>query len=440
MPLDVANLVNEITVNRELEAFGQSLRAARKRAKLTQQSLATAAGIDLATAQGIERGKGTVSPVLAVLQVLEQRPSGQPADTTLGRWIAEARRAAGLTQASLAGFIGVSKPTIIQIERGQGNLRSLFLATGALGLDMVLVPQLASQHRARLIHGDCLEVLPTLPDDSINAVIVDLPYSLTNLAWDEAIPLAPLWEQFRRVLKPTGAVILTASQPFTSELVISNRDWFKYSLVWEKSRATGFLQASKRHLRKHEDILVFSPGTIVSGNSRQTARNMTYNPQGLVELERPLRSRSGIMNGDTLTDTGGHNTLSPIYRPCYIKPTTKRNGAAAAAFNGKPIGGDGRDQTHTNYPTSVLRYPSETKPIHPTQKPLELMRYLVRTYSNPGDTVLDCCFGSGTTAVAAHLEGRKFIGIERDTGYFQMAKDRLERAMREGSRTPNVRF
>jgi len=415
MPFDFANLVNETTVNRELEAFGQSLRAARKRGKFTQQNLAVAAGIDIATVQGIERGKGTVSPMLAVLEVLEQRPSGKPADTTLGRWIAKARRAAGLNQASLAGLIGVSKPTIIQIERGQGNLRSLFLATGALGLDMALVPQLAPQHRARLILGDCMDVLPTLPDHSINAVIVDLPYSLTNLAWDEAIPLAPLWEQFRRVLKPTGAVILTASQPFTSELVISNRDWFKYSLVWEKSRATGFLQASKRHLKKHEDILVFSPGTIVSGKTHQTARNMTYNPQGLAELERPLRSRSRIMNGDTLADTGGRNTLSPIYRPCY------------------QIRGHGRNQTLTNYPTSVLRYPSETKPIHPTQKPLELMRYLVRTYTNPGDTVLDCCFGSGTTAIAAQLEGRQFVGIERDAGYYQMAKDRLDRVIRESS-------
>ena len=130
------------------------------------------------------------------------------------------------------------------------------------------------------------------------------------------------------------------------------------------------------------------------------------------------------MSGDTLTDSGGHNTLSPIYRPCYIKPNTKRNGEAAT-FNGKPIGGDGRNQTHTNYPTSVLRYPSETKPIHPTQKPLELMRYLVRTFTNEGDTVLDCCFGSGTTAVAAVMEGRRFIGVERDPTYFEMARKRL---------------
>lgn len=386
-----------------------------------------AAAIDLATVQGLERGRGNIGSLVAVLAALGHRFQGQSAGVELGGWVAAKRKDVGYSQSALSTLIGISKPTIIQIERGRGNLRSLFQVTAALGLEMAVVPQNDLRHRARLIVGDCMEVLPTLPDHSVNAIIADLPYSVTNLEWDEAIPLAPLWEQFRRILKPTGAVILTAMQPFTADLVVSNRAWFKYSLVWEKSRATGFLQASKRHLKKHEDILVFSPGTIVSGKSHQTARNMTFNPQGLVELHRPLRSRSGIMNGDTLSDRGGHNTLSPIYRPCYIKPNTKRNGEAAT-FNGKSIGGDGRNQTHTNYPTSVLRYPSETKPIHPTQKPLDLMRYLVRTFTNEGDTVLDCCFGSGTTGVAAIIEGRKFVGIEKDAGYFRLGEKRMMEA------------
>lgn len=226
------------------------------------------------------------------------------------------------------------------------------------------------------------------------------------------------------ILTPTGVVVLTASQPFTAELVMSNPEWFKDALVWEKSRATGFLQARKRHLKKHEDILVFSPGTVVSGKGHQTARNMTYNPQGLVELEGPIRSRNGNMKGGALSYSGGYNTLSPVYRPCYIKPNVNRNGEANT-FNGKAIMGDGRNQTHTNFPTSILRFASETMPVHPTQKPLDLMRYLVRTFTNEGDTVLDCCVGSGTTGVAAIMEGRRFVGIERDESYFQMATDRL---------------
>lgn len=152
---------------------------------------------------------------------------------------------------------------------------------------------------------------------------------------------------------------------------MSNPAWFKDALVWEKSRATGFLQARKRHLKKHEDILVFSPGTVVSGKGHQTARNMTYNPQGLVELERPVRSRNGSKTGGAQSYLGGHNTLSPVYRPCYIKPNVNRNGEANT-FNGKAIMGDGRNQTHTNFPTSILRFASETMPVHPTQKPLEL--------------------------------------------------------------------
>lgn len=423
MPFDSTPSVNDYTPSCGAD-FGSSLRQARRARKVTQQGLAMAAALDLATVQGLERGRGNVGSLVAVLETLEHRFQGQPPKVELGDWIAAKRKEAGYSQSALSTLIGTSKPTIIQIERGRGSLRSLFPVASALGLEMVVVPYEVPEHSARLILGDCIDVLSTLPDHSINAVIADLPYSLTNLAWDQAIPLAPLWEQFRRVLKPTGAVILTASQPFTAELVMSNPTWFKEALVWEKSRATGFLQASKRHLKKHEDILVFSPGTIVSGRRHQTARNMTFNPQGLVKIERPLRSRRGIMNGDTLADTGDHNTLSPIYRPCYIKPNVKRNGEPAT-FNGDQIRGRGRNQTHTNYPTSVLRYPSVPTPIHPTQKPLDLMRYLVRTFTNEGETVLDCCFGSGTTAVAAVMEGRRFIGVERDPTYFEMARKRL---------------
>ena len=434
MPFDAALSVNESTTSRAPERLGESLRQARRSRKFTQQGLATKAGIDIATVRGLERGAGTVGSLLAVLGVLEHRFPEQPSGGDLGGWIAKSRKSAGYSQQALALRIGVSKPTIIQVEHGRGNIGSLLRVMDILGADVWIAPQTDPLHGARLILGDCLEAMPTLLRQSVNAIIADLPYAMSALEWDKPIPLGPLWEQFRRLLTPTGVVVLTASQPFTAELVMSNPEWFKYALVWEKSRATGFLQANKRHLKKHEDILVFSPGTVVSGKDRQTARNMTYNPQGLVELEKPVRSRHGNMEGGALSDSDGKNFLSPIYRPCYIKPNTKRNGEAST-FNGEPIRGGGRHQTHTNYPTSVLRFASEAKPVHPTQKPLELMRYLVRTFTNDGDTVLDCCFGSGTTGVAAVAEGRQFIGIEKDAGYFETARDRLVgAAQRQSSR------
>ena len=424
MPFDAAETVNESTIAHAAERLGAGLRDARRSRNLTQQRLAGAAGIDLATVRGLEGGTGTVGTLRAVLGVLDFRFADQPSGGVLGPWLAATRKSAGYSQEVFAARVGVSKPTIIQIEHGRGNVRSMLIAMSALGIAPTVAPQADPLHGARLICGDCIEVMPTLSSGSVNAIIADLPYSLTALDWDRPIPLPPLWEQFRRLLTPTGVVILTASQPFTAELVMSNLEWFKYALVWEKSRATGFLQARKRHLKKHEDILVFSPGTVVSGKGHQTARNMTYNPQGLVELERPLRSRNGNMKGGTLSYPGGYNTLSPVYRPCYIKPNLNRNGEANT-FNGKPIMGDGRNQTHTNYPTSILRFASENAPVHPTQKPLDLMRYLVRTFTNEGDTVLDCCFGSGTTGIAAVMEGRRFVGIEKDAGYFEVTKERL---------------
>lgn len=393
--------------------------------RFSQQALAAAAHIDLATVRALERGTGTVGPLVAVLGVLEHRFAEQPSPIGLGAWIAATRKAAGYSQADAATLIGVSKPTIIQIEHGRGNVRSLLAMLRLLGLGATVVPQTAPLHGARLILGDCLEVMPSLPDGSVHAIIADLPYSMTALEWDRPIPLEPLWEQFRRLLTTKGVVVLHATQPFTAELVMSNREWFKDALVWEKSRATGFLQAKKRHLKKHEDILVFSPGTVVAGKRHQTARNMTYNPQGIVELETPRRLRVGHVNADASSRDDGENTLSPVYRPCYIKPKVKERDGEPCTFNGEPIRGSGRNQTHTNYPTSILRFASEAKPVHPTQKPLDLARYLVRTFTNEGDTVLDCCFGSGTTGVAAILEGRQFVGIEKDEAYFETAKERL---------------
>ena len=387
MAYDATLPVNESTTSHAANRLGESLREARRSRKFTQHELATAAGIDIATVRGLERGAGTVGPLLAVLGVLEQRFPDQPSGCAFGAWIAERRKSAGYSQQTFALRIGVSKPTVIQIEHGRGNIGSLLRAMGALGVATTVVPQTDPLHGTRLFLGDCMEVMPTLPDASVDAIIADLPYFLTDLAWDQPIPLAPLWEQFRRLLKPTGAVVLTASQPFTAKLVMSNPEWFKYAMVWEKTRSTGFLHAKHMPLKKHEDICVFSPAVVV-GRHRST-RQMTYNPQDLIALDPPNRRKNG--HGSFIGRTIGNSTI----------------------------------QTHTNYPTSVLRFASEPTRVHPTQKPLDLMRYLVRTFSNEADTVLDCCFGAGTTGVASIAEGRQFVGIERDERYFEMARERL---------------
>ena len=201
-------------------------------------------------------------------------------------------------------------------------------------------------------------------------------------------------------MKPNGAAIFHASQPFTTDLIASKREWFKYSLVWEKSRPTGFLHAKHMPLKKHEDICVFSPGVVVG--KHRSRRQMVFNPQDLIAL---------------------------------AEPKVRKNGFTHGTFIGRKIGAS-TTQSHTNYPTSILRFASESQTEHPTQKPVELLRYLVRTFTNPGDLILDCCMGSGTTGVAATLEGRRFVGIEKDEGYFKIAERRVREvaeAMRNAS-------
>jgi site-specific DNA-methyltransferase (adenine-specific) len=225
-----------------------------------------------------------------------------------------------------------------------------------------------------LIEGDCLEVMAELPSQSVDLVLCDLPYGTTQNKWDAVIPFAPLWATYNRVCR--GPVVLTASQPFTSALVMSNIDQFKYAWVWEKSAATGHLNARRMPMKKHEDILVFGLGP--------------YNPQGLQPLGKVVRRGS---NGSNFGASGTENF-----------------------------------QENTNYPRSIIGFPSDAKAIHPTQKPVALMEYLIRTYTNEGDLVLDNCMGSGTTGVACANTGRRFIGIEKDPRYFDIACERIERA------------
>lgn len=232
-----------------------------------------------------------------------------------------------------------------------------------------------------LMHGDCLEMMKLIPDGSVDMVLCDLPYGTTACAWDAVIPFDHLWPEYRRIGKPNCAFVLTANQPFTSALVMSNPKEFKYSWSWVKTNCTGFANAKKQPLRQFEDILVFYRSQPI------------YNPQGVIKLDK-------------------------------AKTRTKETGAIMGRTGFK----DGYVQTETNYPKNVLSVPSE-RGLHPTQKPVALMEYLIRTYTNEGDTVLDNTMGSGTTGVAAVNTGRQFIGIERDDKYFAIAQKRIEDAM-----------
>ena len=228
-----------------------------------------------------------------------------------------------------------------------------------------------------LMKGDCLEMMKLIPDGSIDMVLCDLPYGTTQNKWDAVIPFDSLWVEYRRICK--GAIVLTSSQPFTSIMVASNLADFKYAWVWEKSAATGHLNAKRMPMKLHEDINVFCKGSA------------PYNPQDLQPFNKTVRRGS---NGSNFGESGNENF-----------------------------------QEFTNYPRSILRYPTDPKPVHPTQKPVALMEYLIRTYTNEGDTVLDNTMGSGTTGVACANTGRRFIGIERDDKYFGIAQKRIEDAM-----------
>jgi site-specific DNA-methyltransferase (adenine-specific) len=234
-----------------------------------------------------------------------------------------------------------------------------------------------------LLLGDCLMHMNYLPDASVDMILCDLPYGTTACAWDSIIPFAPLWEAYKRVAKPNAAIVLTASQPFTSALVMSNPKAFRYSWIWEKGKSSGHLNAKRMPMKKHEDVLVFSFGT------------PSYFPQGLVET-----------NNNSARPAKGH-ARGEVYG-------TQRNDYAVSKMG--------------NYPKSVLSFSGEHKPIHPTQKPVALMEYLIRTYTNEGATVMDNCMGSGTTGVACVNTGRHFIGIERDGKYFEIAKTRIQNA------------
>ena len=240
----------------------------------------------------------------------------------------------------------------------------------------------------KLMQGDCLELMKDIPDGSVDMILCDLPYGTTQCKWDTIIPFEPLWEQYERIIKDNGAIVLTAAQPFTSALVMSNPKLFKYDWTWRKPRGTGHLNAKKQPLRDKEDILVFYK------------KQPTYNPQ--------------MSEGEPYTAMkGGKNT----------RVSNKGDTTYGKFMNGAEFR---NDNSGFRYPKQVIEFGVvERGTLHPTQKPVALFEYLIKTYTNEGETVLDNCMGSGTTGVACKNLNRNFIGIELDEGYFKIAKERI---------------
>jgi site-specific DNA-methyltransferase (adenine-specific) len=236
-----------------------------------------------------------------------------------------------------------------------------------------------------LRNGDCLEELEGFAPGSVDMVLTDLPYGTTECEWDSVIDLPKLWKRLHRVATDSTAFVLTCGQPFTSALVMSNAAEFRYCWAWIKNNPTGFMNANRMPLKNVEDIAVFY------------RRLPTYNPQGILWAGRKRNSR----------------------------------GSVGRAYGGHGIENNHVETEYTNHPRQALSFGRAgqiDKAVHPTQKPLALMSYFIRTYSNPGDTVLDCCMGSGTTGVAALALDRNFIGIEKDPGYCKLAEQRIATA------------
>lgn len=243
--------------------------------------------------------------------------------------------------------------------------------------------------------GDCLEVLRTLADGSVDMVLADLPYGTTACKWDTVIPFEPLWKELLRVTKITGALLFFGSEPFSSALRTSKIEHFKYDWIWVKSRPTGHVHAKNKPMKKHEIVSVFSRG--VTLHEGQSDRRMAYFPQGLRKLDKPVKRG---------------------FRPSNVVMGARPSHRAT-------------ETDVTGYPHSILEYGSITGGDHPTQKPVALLEYLIKTYTNEGDTVLDPNMGSGSTGVACVNTGRKFIGIELNPEYTQIAEKRIYHAFPE---------
>lgn len=244
----------------------------------------------------------------------------------------------------------------------------------------------------KLYKGECIEQMKLIPDGSVDSIITDPPYGTTACKWDSVIPFDLMWEQLNRIIKPNGAIVLFGSEPFSSALRMSNIKNYKYDWVWKKNRPTNFAHAKNKPMKKHENILVFSDGTTV--HKSQSKNRMPYFPQGLVDIPpkrvtKKLSEKTDVFFSD---------------RKSHREFTRKR----------------------TNYPNTILEFPTENLGLHPTAKPAALVEYLIKTYTNENETVLDFTMGSGSTMVACQNTNRNGIGIEMDDNYFDIAKKRIE--------------
>ena len=239
-----------------------------------------------------------------------------------------------------------------------------------------------------LLQGDCLELMKQIPDSRVDMVLCDLPYGTTRNKWDHVIPFEPLWKQYHRICRENAAIVLFSQMPFTVSLTFSNLTYFRYEIIWQKSLGTGHLNANRMPLKIHENVLVFY------------RRLPHYYPQKRAGAE-PYRMK--------------HSSKSSNYGTQRVTETLNTDG--------------------TRYPVDVVHFAScntrSYTTLHPTQKPVDLLEYLIRTYTDEGETVLDNCMGSGSTGVACVNTGRDFIGIELDAGYFDIAKQRIEQALKD---------
>lgn len=257
--------------------------------------------------------------------------------------------------------------------------------------------------RITLHHGDCLDVMKKIPSDSVHLILCDLPYGSTRCKWDSIIDIDRLWAEYRRILvKPTGVVLLFGQQPFTTKLISANYEWYKYNLIWKKNKTTQFLLANYRPMKCTEDICVFSPGGAAAAS--RTTGNMTYHPQNLVPVN--IAKKNSAKRIGKMLNQKHH-----------------------LGENNKLLSETEYSQKFTNYPTEILEFDIESDTIHETQKPVQLVEYLIRTYSNQGDVVLDNTMGSGTTGIGCVLTGRSFIGIELEKKYFDLSKQRIDAAV-----------
>ena len=267
-------------------------------------------------------------------------------------------------------------------------------------------------NKLKLIQGDCLELMKEIPDKSVDMVLCDLPYGTTQCKWDKQIPLDLLWNEYKRISKDDTAIVLFSAQPFTTDLIQSNRKMFKYEIIWKKTQKTGFYNAKIAPLRSHENILVFY------------LKQPTYNPQKYKLSEDYIKKH-----------------LVPMGRTRKNSDYKKTTGEAFGHVSKEAAESWSYTEKGERYPSDVIEFsnwngslfgvPQKNKAKHMTRKPVPLLEYLIKTYTNKGDTVLDNCMGSGSTGVACVNTKRDFIGIEIDEGYYNIAKERIEQARKE---------